>query len=111
MKKLITTTLLATITLLACKKNEKVTSTEPAQEVYLDLSDTAGVYLNGRNRTEFDRKAALGRVLFYDSHLSLNNAVSCASCHKQQFAFADDVALSRGLVAGQQVEIPLRYKT
>ena len=32
---------------------------------------------------------ALGRKLFYDPILSGNNTMSCASCHKQQFAFTD----------------------
>lgn len=36
----------------------------------------------------------LGRRLFYDERLSANNQVSCASCHRQKRAFADDVALS-----------------
>lgn len=40
--------------------------------------------------------ATLGRVLFYDKILSADNSLSCASCHKQEFAFADDVALSEG---------------
>jgi cytochrome c peroxidase len=40
--------------------------------------------------------ATLGRVLFYDKHLSLNNSVSCASCHKQEYAFADNKAFSLG---------------
>src|SRR5688500_12337313 len=31
--------------------------------------------------------ATLGRVLFYDNVLSINNAVSCATCHKQALAF------------------------
>lgn len=43
-----------------------------------------------------DTKALLGRVLFYDTHLSRNNSVSCASCHKQELAFSDDVARSKG---------------
>lgn len=43
-----------------------------------------------------DTKALLGRVLFYDHNLSRNNAVSCASCHKQALAFSDDVARSKG---------------
>jgi len=38
----------------------------------------------------------IGRVLFYDKQLSINNSVACASCHKQQFAFADNVAFSTG---------------
>lgn len=34
-----------------------------------------------------DKIATLGRVLFYDKKLSSDNSVSCASCHKQEFAF------------------------
>jgi cytochrome c peroxidase len=45
----------------------------------------------------FNHRATLGRVLFYDRQLSANNSVSCGSCHKQAFSFADNVALSRGL--------------
>ncbi len=41
-------------------------------------------------------KATLGKVLFYDKQLSLNNSISCASCHKQNLAFADNVAFSTG---------------
>lgn len=43
-----------------------------------------------------DDVPTLGRVLFYDARLSLNNSVSCASCHKQTLAFSDNAALSRG---------------
>lgn len=43
-----------------------------------------------------DAKATLGSVLFYDTQLSANNKVSCASCHEQSLAFSDDVALSEG---------------
>jgi cytochrome c peroxidase len=31
----------------------------------------------------------LGRRLFYDKHLSSTGLLSCASCHKQEFAFSD----------------------
>jgi cytochrome c peroxidase len=40
--------------------------------------------------------ATLGRVLFYDGALSFNNSVSCATCHKQNLAFADNKAGSIG---------------
>ena len=40
--------------------------------------------------------ATLGRVLFYDKALSLNNQTSCASCHHQDKAFTDGVARSTG---------------
>lgn len=33
--------------------------------------------------------ADLGRYLFYDSILSANNQMSCATCHKQEYAFSD----------------------
>lgn len=42
----------------------------------------------------------LGRVLFYDKQLSFNSTVSCGSCHKQEFAFADNVAKSEGFLKG-----------
>ncbi len=39
----------------------------------------------------------LGRHLFYDSILSKNYNMSCASCHKQEFAFSDGFnAFSKG---------------
>jgi cytochrome c peroxidase len=44
--------------------------------------------------------ATLGRVLFYDRRLSVNDRVSCSSCHQQQFAFSDTAKLSRGFTGG-----------
>jgi len=43
-----------------------------------------------------DAGATLGRVLFYETMMSLNNSISCGSCHKQQNAFADNVPVSLG---------------
>ena len=43
-----------------------------------------------------DAGATLGRVLFYDTRLSRNGAVSCASCHRQDRGFADPEPLSAG---------------
>lgn len=42
-------------------------------------------------------KALLGRVLFYDKNLSVDGTIACASCHKQELAFADNVAFSKGV--------------
>ena len=44
-----------------------------------------------------DKGATLGRVLFYDKNLSINNTISCSSCHKQELAFSDDAVLSQGV--------------
>ncbi|MBC9908856.1 cytochrome-c peroxidase [Chitinophaga varians] len=40
--------------------------------------------------------ATLGRVLFYDKNMSINNTRSCASCHHQDKAFTDGMARSSG---------------
>ena len=58
-------------------------------------------FINNAGQEEVEQrrdnhKATLGRVLFYDPQLSINESVSCASCHKQNLAFADDVAFSEG---------------
>lgn len=56
------------------------TSTQPPIEQHIDPN-----------------KALLGRVLFYDKNLSADRSVSCASCHQQALAFADDKAFSDGV--------------
>ena len=39
----------------------------------------------------------LGRHLFYEKRLSGNNTLSCAGCHKQQFAFSDTAQFPKGI--------------
>jgi hypothetical protein len=41
--------------------------------------------------------AALGKALFFDARFSANGAVSCASCHKPDRQFQDDLRLARGI--------------
>ena len=48
-------------------------------------------------KANHDEIAALGRLLFYDSRMSQNNSVACASCHKQELGFADKGAFSTGV--------------
>ena len=43
-----------------------------------------------------DEKVSLGRHLFYDPRLSGNETQSCASCHRQELAFSDGLALAEG---------------
>lgn len=43
-----------------------------------------------------DEGATLGRVLFYDTRLSANDRVACASCHFQAVGFSDPARLSVG---------------
>ena len=44
--------------------------------------------------------ATLGRVLFYDKRLSVNDTVSCGSCHVQAAGFGDPRRLSVGFQGG-----------
>jgi cytochrome c peroxidase len=43
-----------------------------------------------------DAKVALGRRLFYDRRLSVNQSMSCSSCHQQSLGFTDGLARSIG---------------
>ncbi|MCP3937403.1 MAG: hypothetical protein GY708_18780 [Actinomycetia bacterium] len=52
------------------------------------------------NNPTTDAGATLGRVLFYDTNLSANGTVSCASCHVQEFGFSDPLVLSLGFDGG-----------
>lgn len=44
-----------------------------------------------------EEEFALGRKLFFDPILSARRTVACASCHRPEFAFADNRQTSRGV--------------
>jgi cytochrome c peroxidase len=85
--KAILTFLITACVLFSCKKDEAALRVS-----YLDLPTEPANYLVGVN----NNVPELGRVLFYDKQMSVNNSVSCGSCHKQAYGFADNVPLSRG---------------
>ena len=74
---------------MACQRDEDFIESAPKTSLVLDQVGTGGETLNPNEQ--------LGRVLFYDKALSDNHSVSCGSCHKQQFAFADNKKLSLGM--------------
>lgn len=47
-----------------------------------------------------DAGATLGRVLFYDTALSIDNTVSCSSCHIQSHGVSDSDVQSSGVQGG-----------
>lgn len=66
-------------------------------EYDLGLPDWAPVPLEPElNRTTAE-KIELGRRLFYDTRLSADGTMSCASCHQQELAFTDGLARSPGV--------------
>lgn len=91
------------ITLFSCKEDPPMPP-DPIQATYdptpYVLSYPSGVpdpVLPADNPLTV-KGVELGRRLFYDPILSQTNSISCASCHKQEFAFSDGgVALSLGV--------------
>ena len=55
-----------------------------------------------------DIGATLGRVLFYDKKLSVNNSTSCASCHQQENAFGDSRVVGIGFEGRPTLRHPMR---
>ncbi len=58
--------------------------------------DSSGLDNTPPSNPTTDAGATLGRVLFYETMFSLNNSISCGSCHKQQSGFGDNVPVSLG---------------
>jgi cytochrome c peroxidase len=101
------------LSLFACKKSENILVQELPNTIDEELA--ASLYLNtslqdlqcrlpnylvsmGLHQPAIDNaKANLGRVVFYDKNLSADGKISCASCHKQAFAFADNLPISHGV--------------
>lgn len=108
------------IILLFCSCNEdsdsQMVPVDPVAEV-LNLPESPFDYANvafpnfvnqtvmGFDNTPNDNPitnhgATLGRVLFYDTNLSVNNQISCASCHLQENSFSDPETKSEGFEGG-----------
>jgi len=70
---------------------------------FINDSGTLPSSVNGIDNTPAsnpitDAGATLGRVLFYDKHLSADNSTACGSCHRQEKAFADSSPFSHGIL-------------
>lgn len=90
----------ATITILmlaaavdGCNQTGNPATTDLRNRVPAFVKDN--VYLSPGNPFS-TAKAALGRYLFYDRRLSVNQTKSCASCHDPVFSFADGYRRSIG---------------
>ncbi len=99
-----------TLFLLSCEKTENdvvdlqslpvpyLSSTLPSYDDIKNLSNNPLFRGNpgGQQIAVTDAGAILGRVLFYDPRLSINNRISCGSCHSQKHGFADPRQFSEG---------------
>ncbi|WP_281555891.1 methanobactin export MATE transporter MbnM [Thalassomonas sp. RHCl1] len=82
--------LLMSFCLTGCGKNQEV---EGYQWPIIDGFPKPQVPADNPMSAE---KVSLGRMLFYDKNLSANQTQSCASCHLQEYAFAEPLTTSVG---------------
>jgi cytochrome c peroxidase len=90
------------VVLIGCQDDSFKTAIQ-----YPELPDVAYSYapkwggmhahMEGQDLGITDAGATLGRVLFYDKILSIDNTVSCGSCHHQSIGFADGEQFSEGI--------------
>ena len=94
----------ALIVLVGCKKdaiNSPGFSGLTLSDFEYEFDDDVPQFVDFAQQNRFkltNNKAKLGRVLFYDKTLSINNNTSCGSCHIQELGFGDGRALSKGFI-------------
>jgi cytochrome c peroxidase len=79
--------------------NNPLNYSNPTLPVHYDADVMASTNQTPANVVA-DRGATLGRVLFFDQKLSVNNTVACASCHQSASGFDDPNQFSRGFAGG-----------
>lgn len=60
------------------------------------------------NASRGNAVATLGRVLFHDRRLSINDTIACASCHQQALGFGDSRRFSLGFAGGSTTAHAMR---
>lgn len=105
-KKQFALTFISLIAMVAssCKKEEEAIIDDVLHPVKLDVPVNFPKFTDDPNNPLTAEGIELGRLLFYDPRLSGNNKISCGSCHRQNIAFSDAVALNNIGVSG--VELP-----
>lgn len=84
--------------LIACVSSDAGSHSQAAPEPYdLELPEAFPAVPIPDDNPLTEAGIALGRHLFFDPQLSKDQSLSCASCHKPEFAFADTVAVSEGV--------------
>ena len=68
------------------------------------IPDNFPAFIDSKTNPLTEEGIALGKKLFFDRRLSGNNQVSCATCHQQDLAFSDGVALTKQGISGNALE-------
>lgn len=86
--------LVVSTTMIGCKKNKATFEPTPYK---LEIPSHFPAMPIPADNPMTVEGVALGRRLFYEKRLSLDNSISCASCHAPQQAFSDPNAFSTGV--------------
>ena len=83
----------------SCSKDPVPGKDDTYQPVPVTLDRTAAYppFLLPTENPLTEEGILLGRMLFYDPIMSKDSSISCASCHKQEFAFTDGAKTSKGI--------------
>ncbi|MBM3176418.1 MAG: cytochrome-c peroxidase [Bacteroidetes bacterium] len=110
------TSIVLAMTLFGCQNDASEKEVDP----YLAIKEKFGVTIDPENLLNYEKQtkpayitrdntgtnpikdeaATLGRVLFYDVQLSVDNTVACANCHAQEHAFSVLAQSSKGVLGG-----------
>jgi cytochrome c peroxidase len=93
--------LVLAVSWLAYEFYPAVLAQERATAVPLGLPSDTWEYYVPRHNPQTAAKVELGRKLFFDTRLSADGTVACATCHKPELAFADGKAVAEG-IAGRR---------
>lgn len=85
---------LISLLFFSCKKNEVDMSITPYE---LEIPSHFPAMPIPEDNPMSQEGVELGRRLFYDTRLSLDNSISCASCHSQENGFSDPNKFSVGV--------------
>lgn len=85
-------------TFLSCRKDEAdFVAYDPTPYTLKYVNNTLPVPDLPEDNQLTVQKVELGRMLFYETQLSLDNSISCASCHLQTDGFSDKNTVSLGV--------------
>ena len=83
--------IIAICTIYACETDQ------PISQIYTVLPNGFPAINYPSDNLPSEERIALGKRLFFDPILSKDSTISCGSCHFQEFAFADNKAVSPGV--------------
>ncbi len=87
-------TALLVVVLFGCKKDSPAIADNVSE---IDIPKGFPLISFPADNAYSQKRWELGKQLFYDPILSSDSTISCATCHKPELAFSDDVAFSDGV--------------